>query len=438
MTFASLLTDMQLLGALMILGFIVREFCKPIQKLYIPTSMLAGFIALLLGQQVLGVLEIPKSFGSYAGALIGVVLTCIVFGITFDKERLRNYVDYTCICIAIWGMQLLVGLPLGDFLAKIWPGLPEGWGLLGVFSFWGGHGTAGAAGTALEKLGSEGALGMGMILSTLGLMAAVTVGMVMVNWGIRKGYAAYTKVPASGYDPTLGGVLPKDKQKPIGVTRVSTSGINALIFQFAMIMFCMWFGGIIIKGLALVYAPIGHINSMVYGMLGAAIVRYFMWKTKTDGYLDKAAVNNISGMTLDIIIISAVATIKLSLVTTFIVPILIYTILVLGMTMAIGIFFCKHCCKHEWFEKACCLFGMASGAVPTGLALVRAVDPDGKSSAPDAQRIASSFFSPVFGTMPVILPALYMAGQMVYCLGIGVGLGIVPLAIAWILFARKG
>ena len=100
MTFASLLTDMQLLGALMILGFIVREFCKPIQKLYIPTSMLAGFIALLLGQQVLGVLEIPKSFGSYAGALIGVVLTCIVFGITFDKERLRNYVDYTCICIA--------------------------------------------------------------------------------------------------------------------------------------------------------------------------------------------------------------------------------------------------------------------------------------------------------------------------------------------------
>ena len=290
----------------------------------------------------------------------------------------------------------------------------------------------------MEKLGSEGALGMGMILSTLGLMAAVTVGMVMVNWGIRKGYAAYTKVPASGYDPTLGGVLPKDKQKPIGVTRVSTSGINALIFQFAMIMFCMWFGGIIIKGLALVYAPIGHINSMVYGMLGAAIVRYFMWKTKTDGYLDKAAVNNISGMTLDIIIISAVATIKLSLVTTFIVPILIYTILVLGMTMAIGIFFCKHCCKHEWFEKACCLFGMASGAVPTGLALVRAVDPDGKSSAPDAQGIASSFFSPVFGTMPVILPALYMAGQMVYCLGIGVGLGIVPLAIAWILFARKG
>ena len=70
--------------------------------------------------------------------------------------------------------------------------------------------------------------------------------------------------------------------------------------------------------------------------------------------------------------------------------------------------------------------------------LVRAVDPDGKSSAPDAQGIASSFFSPVFGTMPVILPALYMAGQMVYCLGIGVGLGIVPLAIAWILFARKG
>ena len=104
MTFASLLKDWQVLAALMLLGFVVREVCKPIQKLYIPTSMLAGFLGLILGPQVLGVITVPKSFSSYAGALIGLVLTCIVLGITFDRSRFRHYVDYACVCIAVWGM----------------------------------------------------------------------------------------------------------------------------------------------------------------------------------------------------------------------------------------------------------------------------------------------------------------------------------------------
>lgn len=436
MTFKSLFGDFQVLAALMILGFVVREFCKPIQKLYIPTSMLAGVLGLILGPQVLGVMTIPKSFGSYAGILINLVLTCIVFGITFNKERLKNYLDYSCVCIGIWGWQLMIGVPLGAFLSTIWPALPKGWGLLGVFSFWGGHGTAGAAGTALEKLGSEGALGMGMILSTLGLMSAVTVGMIFVNWGIRKGYAVYTKVPETGYDPTLAGVLPKDKQTPTGYLKVSSSGINALVFQFCMIMFCMWLGTTLITGLGKFIPAVLKINSLVHGMLGAAIIRFFMSKTGTEGYLDKPTVNNISGCALDILILGAVATIKISMVTTFIVPILIYTIVCVGSTLVVGSVLCKKICQHEWFERACCLFGMASGAVPTGLALVRAVDPEGKSSAPDAQGIASSAWAPVYGSAPAFLPGLLM-GNMWACAGFGAACFFVPVIIGLVLFGRK-
>lgn len=87
MIFKTLMGDLQILAALMLIGFLVREICKPIQKLYIPTSMLAGFIGLILGPQLLGVIEIPKSFSSYAGVLINVVLTCIVLGISFDKNN---------------------------------------------------------------------------------------------------------------------------------------------------------------------------------------------------------------------------------------------------------------------------------------------------------------------------------------------------------------
>ncbi len=438
MTFASLLKDWQVLAALMLLGFVVREVCKPIQKLYIPTSMLAGFLGLILGPQVLGVITVPKSFSSYAGALIGLVLTCIVLGITFDRSRFRNYVDYACVCIAVWGMQLMVGAPLGEVLSKFWPSLPKGWGLLGVFSFWGGHGTAGAAGTALDKLGAEGALSMGMILSTVGLMSAVTIGMVIVNWGIRKGYAQYTKIPESGYDPTLSGVLPKELQRPIGHVKVSTNGINALVLQICLILFSMWLGQLILGTLGNTIFPwVKKLGSLVNGMLGAAIIRIIMSKMHWDGYLDKPTVSQVSGCALDVLILGAVSTMKLSLVSTFIVPIVVYSAVLLALTIAVSLFFCRKYCKLEWFEKACCLFGMASGAVPTGLALVRAVDPDGKSSAPDAQGVASSAWAPVYGSMPAILPALYFGGNLAACVGIGAASFFIPLVIGWVMFANK-
>ena len=80
--------------------------------------MLGGLIALVLGQQVLRVVEVPESFGSYSGVLIEVVLTCTAFGIVFDKERFRNYADYTFGSVIIYGLQLLVGAPLGQALRK--------------------------------------------------------------------------------------------------------------------------------------------------------------------------------------------------------------------------------------------------------------------------------------------------------------------------------
>lgn len=437
MTVASLLVDIQIISVFMILGFILREVFKPLQRLYIPTSMLGGFLALIAGQQVLGLVNIPKSMGSLSGTLIGVVLTCIVYGITFEKSRIRNYIDYTMVIISVYGAQLLFGVPLGILLQKFWPALPDGWGTMGVFSFWGGHGTASAAGATFDKLGVEGNFGLGMILSTIGLMAAVTVGIVMVNWGIRKGYAAYTQVPVEGVDdPTLRGVLPKELQKPIGLVKTSPNGINALVFQLSMIMACILVGSKLLAALSLVAPFFGKVPALVHGMLGATVIRLIMHKFNLTGFIDKGTVSSISGMTLDLVIISAVATIKLSLVTEFLFPIIIYSVILLAITMWMAIYFCKRLCAHEWFEKACCLFGMASGAVPTGLSLVRCVDPEGKSSAPDAQGVGSTLFTPVFGTAPAFIPMLFMT-SITSVLGIGAALCFLPLIVGYLLFRKK-
>ena len=99
-------------------------------------------------------------------------LWCLVSALT-ERRLPYGYLDYTCVPMTAYGMQMAVGALLGFLLTKLWPGLPEGWGVMGVFSFHGGHGTAAAAAATFEKLGIDGNMAVGMVLSTFGLIVAM-------------------------------------------------------------------------------------------------------------------------------------------------------------------------------------------------------------------------------------------------------------------------
>ena len=167
MTLRTIANAMMLLSVFMLIGFFVREKIKPIQKLFLPSSLIGGLILLFLGQQMLGVVTVPKELAKMPGVLIDVVMASLVFGVAFNKEKMRSYLDYSCMTMSGYGMQMAVGTALGFLLAKFWPGLPQGWGVMRVFSFHGGHGTAAATAAAFEKLGVEGNMAVGMVLSLL-------------------------------------------------------------------------------------------------------------------------------------------------------------------------------------------------------------------------------------------------------------------------------
>ena len=108
---------------------------------------------------------------------------------------------------------------------------------------------------------------------------------------------------------------------------------------------------------------------------------------------------------------------------------------VLGVLL-LGVFLSRRFCRDEWFEKICMAFGMATGAVPTGLALVRCVDPDMESSAPDAQGVAATLFTPVFAVMPAVAPILALQSQRMLIV-IGLLITVVPLICGFLLVKRK-
>ena len=190
MTFQSIFNDLILLFAFLLAGFAVREVVKPLQRFYIPASIVGGVLALILGPQVLNLVAIPESWSTMASVMITLVLTCSVIGVDMDKSKASAYFTHLCIMVSVYGMQMFLGCGIGSFMEKIWPELPFGWGSEAVFSYWGGHGTAASAGAAWEEYGVVGNTSVGMIMSTLGVLSCFVFGMIMINVGVRRGWAA--------------------------------------------------------------------------------------------------------------------------------------------------------------------------------------------------------------------------------------------------------
>lgn len=433
MTLASLLSDVSILCVFLLAGYVVLQLCKPLQKLFLPASVIGGVIALICGPQVLGLVDIPSSFSGMSTVLIIVVCACAVFGSTINGDKLRSYGDFICIYVLTYGAQMVISPLVGAACEKIWPNLPRGWGIMALYSFWGGHGTAASAGAVFEQMGIEGNTQMGMILSTIGLISAIVGGMILINWGVRKGYAQKVKLDSA---ETIQGVLPKEQRIPIGDERVSSIAVNNLMFQLSLIMLCIWLGEKLIRLLTLVLPMASVFPSQINGIIGALILWPIMQKVGLGEYVDKKTINTICGFCLEFVIVSAVATIQLDLVAAYIIPILIMSVCIISMTVVFSILCSKLICKDDWFEKGIGSYGQSNGSASTGLALIRCVDPNGETSAADAVGIANSVTSPLYSSMAAFGPVLLLSSMWAF-VGVGALLLTIPLGIGVFIFGKK-
>lgn len=436
MTLITLQNDVILLFVFLLIGFAIREIVKPLQKLYIPASVVSGVIALIVGQQVLGLVTIPESWGSMSGVLINLVMTAMVFGVTIKKNRVRMYMDYACFILFGFGVQIAIGVGVGMLLQRFWQDLPHGWGLMSVFAFWGGHGTVAASGAVFAEYGIADNTGLGMILATFGLILAIVVGMIIVNWGIRKEYAKHLTDENKSKAPRLSGAIPKEEQNRIGSQTVSALSINSLALQLAFLLLALFIGMKLVGFITIHVPALAKIPMQVRGMIGAVILWPILCKLKLDGYTDKTSMNIMSGFCLEIIICSAIATLRLDLVTAFMTPILIMTGIITVIMIPFCIYFGKHLCKQDWFEKTLLFFGQGLGNTSTGLALVRCADPEMKSTAYEASGIGSTIILPITGTFPALMPILIMTSEL-KVIGIGILISIICIICGRIFFWQK-
>ena len=165
--FTVAVNDLALLMVFLLVGVFLLRICKPLKNLFLPAGLIGGALALILGPQVLGWIEIPKTWGGMATPMINVVLTTTIFGSMISKETLKKYAGAINVIFLTYFAQMIFGTLCGVVLSKYWPDMPYAWGLMAIFTYWGGHGAATTAGTLFEGMGNTGMLSLGIIMATL-------------------------------------------------------------------------------------------------------------------------------------------------------------------------------------------------------------------------------------------------------------------------------
>ncbi len=425
---------LMLFGLLLLAGMAVRELVTPLQKVLLPASLIGGLIGLVLGQQVLGLIEIPAAFSEITSIGMRIIMTCIPIGMAVSAKRLYEHLDFVFTNMTMYGFQMIFGVLVGDLFCRFWPGLPEGWGLMGVAAYFGSHGNIPIVSEVIDPTGSMGALSIGMVMATLGVLFAMIPGMIMANYGVRHGWAEFTHDLSSQPKYFYRGTLPEDKRESIGHNTVYPTSVSAIALHIGVIALCYKFGELLFKLLIMVWPFAARITPMLYGVVGGLILWPIIRKLGLDRYVDRNVISQISNFTLELIILGAMATIQLSVVAEFAIPLILHAAIFCLITMAFVFTYLKKIGHPQWFEKGLMLYGMCTGANPQGFALVRAVDPNNESCIYEALAVYNAVFFWNFLVLPFAATIVLVNRVPMYLIGAGL---MCTSVVGWFLF-RKG
>lgn len=170
-------------------------------------------------------------------------------------------------------------------------------------------------------------------------------------------------------------------------------------------------------------------------LIMGAIIGVGISKTKYNQYIDRGSMKRISGVALEYAIAMNVATIKLSVLATYLVPILLTAVVITAVTAMICIVLAKKWYGKDWFEMAMGAYGQCTGSLATGLLLIKVLDPNGDTLAAESVSGSStlgSFWQQPYNT---IGPMMILASPVLVTLGTA-GFLVAFLVAGTLLFGR--
>ncbi len=451
------LIDLGVLSVGLIIATAVRSRIRFFQRYLIPNALTAGFLLLPVYNYVL-----PR-FGFSAdnlGMLVYHLLSISFISMTLRRTsanapRVRGRIFATSMAtIFPWGFQAILGLLFTLLLINtVMPDLFPAFGMLLPLGFAQGPGQAFAIGEGWERFGFRGAGSIGLTFAATGFLAASFGGIFMINMGVRRGWLEQRFLKNLDTSAVKSGVYSARDTLPVGARLTTESeAIDSFTLHTALVLGTYLLSYVLLsaitRGLALA-GPLGEdlgVNlwgiNYVFSAITAILVRLTMVRTRLDYVIDNGTLTRLSGLSVDLMVCAAVAAISLVVVWEYIYAIMVLSILAMLMAFVTIPWFCSRLFTDHTFHRALMIFGVSTGTLPTGLALLRVIDPEFETPVASDYMYAAgiTFILAIPFILAINLPA-YAAttGDMMwFWLSIAVALGYILFVMLVFLRIARG
>ncbi len=415
-----------IIGILILIARVIRQKIQWLRSLYIPSSIVAGVLALLLGPGVLGAIaqtmnpDSPLANGLFNETIrtvwsqspsifINVVFAAIFIGETIPspKNIWRKAAPQVAFGQTLaWG-QYVVGLLLVMLVLTPLFGIDPMAGALIEIAFEGGHGTAAGMAKTFEELGFPEGADLALGLATVGIVSGIVAGTILANWARRNNQLQIDKIDPTQPDESI---IKGDRESlEIQVARANLVRdllIDPLTLNLGFVALALLIGWLILQGLVgienITWATKG-VKLMAYvplfpmALIGGLIVQVIMERLGLTFLIIRPLIANIAGVALDIVIVTALASISLKVLGSNIVAFLILSIAGIAWNVGVFLFLGPRLLPSFWFERGIGDMGQSMGVTATGILLMRMVDPENKSGAFESFAYKQLLFEPIVG-----------------------------------------
>lgn len=426
--------DFSYLSFFLVIGTLLRRYVPFFRKFLIPNNIIAGFVALILGPQILGTIWhaigfpnfafIPlesKRLGIYVYHLLAI--TFVTMGLRKGRTKTgRHAYSKAMISILSYMTQAIVGLLIAFILIyTIRPNLFPGIGVLLTMGYGMGPGLAYSIGHGWEQYGFIGGGEIGLTLAAIGYLFAFFGGIGLIRRGIKKGKLTTIKsLDEISHDVRTGIIhLDDHEKKHAGKLTMAQEAIDSMSFQLAMVgmvyLATFWVTKLLASLLPGDLANTLWSFHFVVALLLSFLTRWFLDKINKSYMIDEGLMNRVSGVAIDYLVVAAIAAISIPILSQYWLSVLLISLFGAAGTVGVVYWTSYRAYKDYHFERFVSVFAEMTGTINSSLTLIRVMDPHFKTSIAEDNIVGSALALPLALPMLIIMnfPTMFFLDNLV-------------------------
>lgn len=374
---------------------VIRRQTTFLRNMFMPTAVIGGFLALIIGPEGLGRFTDDNGLfhgGTYSvwAALPGLLVNVMCAGMLLGERLppMKTVWRLSAPHVILAGLSSFGQFAIGAILVfllldPLFDMSPLGSSLIEL-SFSGGHGTvAGLSGVFVEE-GAADLVDLGYGLATVGLVAAVVVGTLLVNFAVKSPSIEIARdTPTSGdEDHDIDFHAPGPNDPPMdenrGMTQVTAAGVFigvSIGVGILMLELLRW----VAQGLG--STLFDFFPLFPFTIIGGVLVQLAAERFEFEWAVNRRAVEGLAGIATDGVVICAIGTLSLSDLANNLGPLVILSIASVGWSVFIVFVLGRRMFRKNWFEHSITEFGEQQGNLATGYMMLDMVDPARKTDA---------------------------------------------------------